>query len=287
MDKRILLIGATGTLGSPVLHRLTADGFEVRALTRNPQKAHDQFDTTAEIVAGDVFDPDSLGNALEGCAGVHVSVMSDREDAAVANVVAAAKRKAVERITYVSGATVCEQNRWFAQTDRKCRAEQTIRASGIRSTIFCPTWFMEMLPRFAQGSRAVIFGAQPNPLHWLAVDDFARMVSKAYVDDQANDKRFTIWGPEGIPMREALQCYCAALRPDVKGIMTMPIWAARMLALVTRNDTLRFAATLMAYFRRVPEAGDPEEANRILGAPQTTLDQWLRQRRIERTAFAG
>ena len=67
----------------------------------------------------------------------------------------------------------------------------------------------------------------------------------------------------------------------------MPIWLARVMAFVNRNDGLRFAANLMAYFEKVPEGGDPAEANRILGASQTSLDDWLRQRMAERTSFAN
>jgi len=57
---------------------------------------------------------------------------------------------------------------------------------------------------------------------------------------------------------------------------------ARFLGVVTRNPMLRFAGELMAYFDRVGELGDPSEADRLLGAPTTTLDTWIRSRlRIE------
>jgi hypothetical protein len=36
----------------------------------------------------------------------------------------------------------------------------------------------------------------------------------------------------------------------------------------------------MAYFDKVGELGDPTEANQLLGAPTTTLDAWIEQRRI-------
>jgi uncharacterized protein YbjT (DUF2867 family) len=256
-------------------------------MSRNPQKARDQFGDTVEVVAGDVFDPSALGDAMQNCSGVHVSIMTDNEYQAVSNVIKAAKQHSVQQLSYVSGATVCEQNRWFAQIDQKFRAEHIVRESGIDHTIFCPTWFMEMLPRFAQSGRAVVLGNQPTPYHWIAVEDFARMVSQGYAVNETVNRRFTIWGPEATPMREALQCYCAALRPEIGQVTTMPIWLARAMAFVNRNDGLRFAANLMAYFEKVPEGGDPAEANRILGAPQTSLDDWLRQRMAERTSFAN
>jgi hypothetical protein len=42
---------------------------------------------------------------------------------------------------------------------------------------------------------------------------------------------------------------------------------------------LGFFAELMAYFEQAGEMGDPAEANRLLGAPATTLDAWIEQRK--------
>ena len=35
---------------------------------------------------------------------------------------------------------------------------------------------------------------------------------------------------------------------------------------------------MVSYLETVGERGDPTEANAILGAPEITLDQWLRMR---------
>jgi hypothetical protein len=36
---------------------------------------------------------------------------------------------------------------------------------------------------------------------------------------------------------------------------------------------------MMAYFDKAGELGDPTEANQILGAPKTTLDAWMEQKK--------
>jgi hypothetical protein len=46
---------------------------------------------------------------------------------------------------------------------------------------------------------------------------------------------------------------------------------------------LKFASSLMAYFDKVGELGDPTEANQILGAPTTTLDAWIERRKAQLT----
>jgi uncharacterized protein YbjT (DUF2867 family) len=74
MERRILILGGTGLLGAPVARRLDADGFAVRVLTRDPDRARRVLGPSCEIATGDVGDPGSLAPASEGCWGVHASV---------------------------------------------------------------------------------------------------------------------------------------------------------------------------------------------------------------------
>ena len=72
------------------------------------------------------------------------------------------------------------------------------------------------------------------------------------------------------------------LLPRRQAGVVMPVCLARVIGTLTRNDGLKFASRLMAYFDKVGELGDPTEANQILGAPTTTLDIWLERRKALR-----
>ena len=61
----ILLTGATGTVGSALLRRLTAAGEPVRCLVRDPRRLGDQR-VRVQIALGDLADPPSFRNALRG-----------------------------------------------------------------------------------------------------------------------------------------------------------------------------------------------------------------------------
>jgi hypothetical protein len=115
----------------------------------------------------------------------------------------------------------------------------------------------------------------------FAAEDLARMVSNAYQRDEAANKKLFIHGPEPMTVVEALARYCQAFHPEVESVPLMPIQAARATAASTGNQMLGFFAELMAYFEEVPEAGDPSEANDLLGAPSITLEAWLTQRQSE------
>ena len=265
MQKRILVLGGTGMLGKPVVQQLQKDGFQVRVLTRDVEKVKGQFDGSVEVVQGDVTDKSRLESALEGCYGAHISVGGDVDQVSAENVAALAPKLGLEQITYISGATVAEKNRWFPMVAQKLDAEKAIRACGVAHTIFCPTWPMEQLPRFARNGKPSLIGKQPLPVHFFAAQDLAHMVSKAYQLEEA----------KAMTMKTTLERYCARFHPEVEKISVMPLWLAKLLGALTGNEMLKFASGLMAYFDKAPETGEPSEANEVLGAPETTLDAWM------------
>jgi NADH dehydrogenase len=275
MQKRILVLGGTGLFGKPTAQQLKADGFQVRIMARENEEANKLFDDTFEIVSGDVTDLTSLEKAMSDCHGVHISIGGPVDQISAENVATLAPKLGVKQITYLSGATVTEENRWFPMAAQKLDAEKAIRDCGIPYTIFCPTWPMEQLARFARGGKPSLMGNQPLPVHFFAAQDLAHMISKAYKLEAAKNKRFYIYGPEAMTMGDALERYCAKFHPEVEKISVMPLWIAKLLGVLTGNEMLKFASGLMSYFDKTPEAGDSSEANSILGAPATTLNSWM------------
>lgn len=275
----ILVIGGAGRLGEPVARRLRADGYSVRVFTRTPDKARAKFGAEYEIAVGDVEDRLSLDTALKGCQGVHINLEGgldpDLERRGVENIAQAAAKAGLQRISYISGATVREENRWFVGTRAKFSAEAAIRASGVPYSIFKATFFMESLPSYVRGKRASIIGNQPHSWRWVAAADYAQMVSNAYAAAAAANKDFYIYGPHAYTLREALQKYCAIARPEAI-IGNLPLWAASMIARLTRQRELEAILPFFRYTEKVREEGDPKEANTLLGAPTTTLEQWCR-----------
>ncbi len=286
MKHTVLVVGATGMLGEPVARQLLMDGYEVRVLTRSPEKARVKFGNSFDFVKGDVEDLSSLEKALDGCFGVHINLRGgpkaedfDRiEHRETANIARVSARMGVQRLTYLSGAAVFEENSWFPSVKAKLQAELAIRESGVPYSIFCATHFMESLHLYIRRKRASVIGEQPHRLHWLAAGDYAKMVSKAFQLPEAENKRFFIYGPEALTMQEALEKYCSVVHPGMK-VSSIPIWLISLIGKVSFNAELQFIAELMRFFDKVGEGGDPTEANELLGVPTTTLEQWCETQR--------
>jgi uncharacterized protein YbjT (DUF2867 family) len=281
MEKSILVIGATSLLGKPVAKQLKQDGYKVRLMIRKQKlgMAKPRFGEHFEIVTGDIGDLESLGRALDGCFGVHINLSGEIEQIGVENVSSVARKLKLQRITYISGTSVAEENTWVPLIRRKFFAEKALHDSGVPYSIFCPTWFMEVLPKYIRGNRAIVFGKQPNPYHLIAAADYARMVAASYGLEAAINKRFIIHGPEGILFHEAVKQYCNVFHPEIKKVSTMPYWLATIIASITGQKQMKLASDFMAAFEKIGERGDPSEANDILGAPTIRLEEWLQQER--------
>ena len=271
--KKVLVLGATGLLGRPVVHSLVQNGRQVRILTRNAAKARKWFEDTVEIVEGNALKEDHIRTALVGCDAIHISLPQDSELSAMKFVTEISTKETLYRVTYVSATTAFEENRWFHLVDIKLRTEEVLRKSGLLYTIFCPTWVMDTLKNFVHNGRAaMIVGKNPPPLHFFAASDFGKLVAASYNDDCSLGKRLFIHGPEGITLPGALEQYLKACYPGLK-VMKMKLWQSRILATLTRNKNLKYISQLIGYFDKVGEMGDPEEANQLLGHSSITLSE--------------
>src|ERR1700723_1967846 len=68
------VMGITGRVGRAIAENLMAQGEQIRAIVRNPEKAAGWKDRGAEIAIADVDDPDALASAFEGTDGVFLMV---------------------------------------------------------------------------------------------------------------------------------------------------------------------------------------------------------------------
>ncbi len=137
--KTILVIGATGMLGKPVAKQFLKDGFHVRVLARNPQKAQQVLGDGFDIRAGDVANGISLHTALKDVDGVHISLKGGPSEAdfermdhhATRDIAQLAKECGTPRVTLLSSYAVRPEKADTPESRAKFRGEQALKASNV------------------------------------------------------------------------------------------------------------------------------------------------------------
>jgi NAD(P)H dehydrogenase (quinone) len=71
------IMGISGRVGGAIAENLLAQGEQIRAIVRNPEKAAGWRDRGAEIAFADVDDPNALASAFAGTDGVFLMVPSN------------------------------------------------------------------------------------------------------------------------------------------------------------------------------------------------------------------
>lgn len=107
----ILVTGASGYVGGRLVPALEEGGVRVRCLAREPQYLAGRFSSRTDVVAGDVLDPDSLRNALQGVDAAYYLVHSmgskedfgERDRVGARNFARAAREQGVRRVIYLGG----------------------------------------------------------------------------------------------------------------------------------------------------------------------------------------
>ena len=244
----ILVTGATGAQGGALIPRLLAQGFRVRALTRNPAKPSAQALAArgAEVVAGDLDDPVSLRAACEGAWGVFAvqnfwekGVGFEREIAQGKALADAALAAGVGHFLQTSVAG-CEEAGDVLHFRSKYEIERHIQSLGLPCTFLREVFFMENLFEPVMGNRgkqavnpalvlATMEGCLDRDLsfHMVTVEDIALVSAAIFADPDKYLGQIVDIASDSLTVDEMKAIY-----RRVSGKRTLPLriplWALRL-----------------------------------------------------------
>ncbi len=217
----ILVVGASGRLGSRVVRTLAERGIPVRAASRDLSRIEPLRQGGAEIVAADLRRPESLQKALVGIdrvvAAAHAfnnvgdNTPATVDDAGHRSLIEAARVAGVRHFVFTSayGAAHDHPVDFFRI---KARTEQRLLASGLSYTILRPTAFMEFWAALVgdpivERGRATIFGRGKNPINFVSVDDVARFVLIGLENAAARGQTIDVGGPENLTLVQVAETF--------------------------------------------------------------------------------
>jgi uncharacterized protein YbjT (DUF2867 family) len=221
----ILLTGATGTIGSALLRRLTGTGEPVRCLVRDPRRLGDHR-VRVQIAMGDLADPPSFRHALRGVnTVVHLAAaMRDEPHASIEELnavatlrlVRAAERAGARRFVFFSamGARHHSRTRFLRA---KALARQAVEGSSLETTVFSPSivytpgdpW-LTLLERFSYLPAIPVSGSGRARYQPIWAEDVADCVVAALMASGPRRRAFDLAGPETLSYDQIVR---VAMRP--------------------------------------------------------------------------
>jgi NADH dehydrogenase len=250
----ILVAGGTGFIGGAVVRELAHRGERVAVLSHRPERARSLFPgLNVEVRKGDARDAGSLRRAVDGIDAVISSMQfpnypvenpkkgyTFEEIDARGNerLVAAAKEAGAQTYVYLSGAGAAPDaaKHWFRA---KWQAEQAIIGSGLRYSIFRPSWVYgpgdQSMNRYVTFTRMLPFvpviGNGRQRMQPVFVEDVARCVADSLTSAAAANQVFEIGGPDVMTMNDVVRTMLRVMGKN-RPILNSPVFLPRLAASV-------------------------------------------------------
>ena len=220
---KILVTGGTGFIGPKIVHALRAQGRDVRALVRSPDRGAQLASWGVELATGDVTDPVTVRNAIDGCTHVvHlVAILRGRPQdfdrvmtEGFRNVLAAAKEQGVERAVLMSALGTNDASKDVVPYYRaKWQMEQDVQASGLEHVIFRPSFVFGpgggALPTFIRQVKVspvvTVIGPGLQRSQPIWIEDVAAHFARAIDLPQAAGRTYEVGGPDTVTWNELYQ----------------------------------------------------------------------------------
>jgi uncharacterized protein YbjT (DUF2867 family) len=215
----ILVVGATGLVGSEVCQRLIRRGESVRALVRitsSSDKVEALKSAGAELFVGDLKDSPSIAAACRGVDGVISTASSTLsrqagdsiqsvDEAGQLNLVRAAQDANVKRFVFVSFRRIPGMSIPLADAKEQVEnAAKNLNFTVIQASYFMEVWLSAALGFDYEKGEARIYGPGTNPISWVSYRDVGEICAIALRHPAAERKTIEFGGPEALSPLEVV-----------------------------------------------------------------------------------
>ena len=293
---KLLVVGATGTLGRQVARQALDEDHEVRCLVRNPNKAIFLKEWGAEIVKGDLCDKSTLPAALKGVDAVIDAATARITDNLSAkevdwegkvNLIQATKAAEVDRYIFFSILN-CEQYPEVPLMDIKRCTELFLAESGLNYTVLQLAGFMQgLISQYAipiLEDQIVWVSGEATPIAYMNTQDIAKFAIRALDVPATEKKTFPVVGSKAWGAYEIVNL-CENLGDKRARISRVSLTVLGLMRRITRfcewgqntADRLTFAEVLASGKPLDAEMGEVYETFGIDSKEITTLEEYMQE----------
>lgn len=264
----IVVTGATGNVGRPLVETLSAAGEKVVAVSRGEAA----FQAGVLHRKADLADPESLKPAFEGADKLFLLTRDPELD--VAPVLEAAEAAGIGRVVLLSS------ERAVTRPDESLRVfENAVFAASLEWTILRPGGFASNALLWAEPvrkERKVLapFGDVGLPV--IDPRDIADMAAAALTEDGHVAKAYLLTGPALITPRQQSEAIAAAIGEPVRFVEQSRAEAYEQLLQFWPADVVEGSLDVIGN----PNAAEQEisgDVERVLGRPPTPFADWAKR----------
>jgi uncharacterized protein YbjT (DUF2867 family) len=285
MGKKIAVIGATGSLGTPVALALVKAGFEVTALIRDSAKAQAKLPSQIHLVKGDIKNAADLLRLMDGQDFLYINLNLKPEEKktdwhaetdGLKTILAAAEKSKIKRIGFISSIVMRYQGmngfNWWV-FDLKREAINLVKAASIPYTIFYPSTFMENFEgNYRRGNSLMLSGESKHKMYFIAGDDFGKQVARSFEILTTENKEYDIQGPLAYTADEATNEFIKHYSKKKLHISRMGLPILKFLGRFIQP--MNYVSHIIEALNNYPETFTSESTWRELGRPTITFKEF-------------
>ncbi len=281
----VLVTSACGNVASRVMSVLIRHGISVKALDINPnvEKAVELGATEAYV--GDVHDPDTFKNALEGCDQVlyQPTLFDPEESELAANCIDAAVEAGVRQFVMLS--VVHPGMSTLLQHTMKLKAEEHLIYKGLTDnlnyTILEPTHYFHNfdLPYVVETDTYDIFYDPDTKLAMVDAEDVGEVAAKVLTEDGHQNATYELVGDTYLSTNELMDVY-----NKVTGKNAIAVYETdpkKAMKAFSRDDWDAYPGQAFLHlaetYSKYGIAGNSNVLTWLLGRKPTSFEDWIRR----------
>ncbi len=272
----ILVIGASGTVGSELVKLLNADGHRVRATTSQPSSNADQTtNQRTDKVHVNLATGEGLSASFEDVDRAFLLSPPGYADqyAMLSPLIQEAKRRGLKKVVLMTamGANAVE-------TSPFRRAEIELEKSGLNFTILRPNWFLQNFNTFwvhgIQSQSKILLPAGQAKVSFIDARDIAAVAARVLVDARFDNQALDLTGPEAVDHTRVAKAISDVTGKKVSYEEIAPENLQKgLLAAGLPADYVQFLLMIFGFLREGYNARVTDSVGKVLGqAPRELAD---------------